>query len=255
MSAGTLKRWLGVLAATFGLLSACGGRTVAPPGASGGAEAASGGAEAAGSGGTADASGGAAAEGSGGLLSEEEWQLVTAPVPGPHEIWTYDTCDPAHTGTNAVLVGQEYSVIPKVGTTAGSNVDPESSGVYFAVLMDYCMTAADCTDFPDGVCEGFIEDAYCEYSQPLPADPCWLDEECTRKPEGSCVLPLGPWADTVCYPTGVCVAPTGECIYAGSLPCTGDADCTDAADGRCIFPVDTRCRPALCFEDADCDEG
>jgi len=199
-------------------------------------------------------SGGTTAEGGGALLSQEEWQSLTAPISGPHEIWTYDSCDPPHAGSDSARVEERYSVIPSVGMTA-PDFDPETNAVYFAVLMDYCTTAADCTDEPDGVCEGFIGDAYCEYSEPLPPDLCWVDEECTRRAEGSCVLPVGPYAFTVCYPTGVCAEPTGKCVYAGDTPCTGDADCSEAADGRCVFPVDTRCDYNSCFDDGDCDEG
>jgi hypothetical protein len=222
--------------------------------ASGGTEVTSGGTESVGSGGSViGPSGGTPAEGGSGFISQDEWREATAPVSGPHEIWTYDSCDPPHAGSNSVRVGQEYSVIPSIGTTAGP--DFEANAIYYAVLMDYCLTPADCTEHPHGACEGFISDAYCEYAEPPEPDLCWVDEECTRKPEGTCVLPVGPYAFEVCYPTGECVEPSGKCTYAGDTPCEDDADCDEGADGRCIFPVDTRCAYDLCHEDDECADG
>lgn len=241
------------------LLVGCLGTTIpdgdeSGSGGAGSSESGSGGAgnEQSASGGTSPSSTGGA---SGGTMSEADWQALTAPIPGPHAIWTRDLCEEPHVGSTSVAVGPEYSVIPIVGTSArpGSTVE---YGIYDAVLMPYCLSSADCTDAPGGVCQGIIEDAYCQYAEPLPPDTCEVDADCTTKPDGTCVLPLGPEAQTICYPTGVCEQGTGACTYAGDTPCTSDADCTESADGECIFPVRvTVCAYGTCHEDADCDAG
>lgn len=262
-------RWAGVVPLLASLLSACWGTAskVTPETdesailGSGSAPAApSGGAGSLGSGGTSVVAGsggtGGASVGSGGRMTEAEWRAATAPLSGPHEIWTYDECDPPHAGSSSVRVGQEYSVVPPVGYTAAADFDAETNVVFDVSLGSYCVSSADCTEQPDGVCQGRIVDAYCQYPDPLPPDECSTDADCTKKPDGTCVAPIGFEEHRLCYPTGVCKDPSGTCVYAGDAPCTDDADCTEGADGRCIFPVvSTNCRYGTCFEDTDCEDG
>jgi|GEM_PF-1900799 len=267
---GAALRWVGVVATTLGLFAACGGNAMGPTEGSGGASSASGGTATAtggtdsvGSGGANVGSGGAnvsesggtTAEGGGALLSEEEWRAATAPIPGPHDIWTVDTCQEPHTGSNSERLGPEYSVIPLIGYTATADFNAVTNRVYDVAVMDYCVTSAECSEEPGGACQGYTGDAYCLYPDPSPAETCSIDADCTTKPEGTCNLPLGPEENTVCYPTGVCEKLDGKCVYAGDVPCTSDADCSAGADGKCIFPVWTQCSYGTCLEETDCAGG
>jgi len=245
---------LGTVPILVVLLAGCLGSVGAGDAGSGGADSSSAGGASGGTSSAGGASGGTdPSGGSGGTMSEADWRALTAPIPGPHAIWTRDLCDEPHAGSTSLLVGPKHSVIPSVGTSARPGSTPEYA-VYDAVLMDYCLSSADCTDAPGGVCQGVIMDAYCQYAEPLPPDSCLVDADCTKKPDGTCV-PLAPSPGTICYPTGVCEL-SGTCTYAGDTPCISDADCTESADGECIFPVGgPTCQYDTCFEDADCDSG
>lgn len=231
--------------ALVALLAACGGTT------SGG----SGGANGGGSGGASGS--GASGGGSGsGRMTEAEWHAAQQVLVGPHEIWTYDSCEDPYEGSMSVRVGPEYSVVPTFGFEEAADFDVATNIVFDVVPEPYCVSSADCTEQPGGVCQGSIADAFCQYPEPLPPDDCSVDADCTKKPDGTCVPPVGFEEYRVCYPTGVCEEPSGTCTYASDAPCTGDADCSELAGGKCILPVEnTTCRYGTCFEDDDCGLG
>jgi hypothetical protein len=257
--------WLGVVVTTFGLLGACTNEEELP-GASDQTTPASGGGHAAVTGGTGSVgTGGAGAVGSGGTgggplstggtWTEADWEAATAPIVGPHEIWTIPSCDPPELGSDSVQVGPEYSVIPTLNYPQAADFASEMNQAYDAFLVDSCLTSADCSEQPRGVCRGALGDAYCEYPD-RPVESCAADADCTTKPDGSCVFPFSPEPDRICYPTGECVEPAGACAYAGNAPCTGDVDCSEQAGGRCVFPIAwTGCWYDSCSEDADCESG
>jgi hypothetical protein len=282
MSKVVSRRWVGRLFSwgaagpiCVGLLSSCVDEDlVSDEGtASGGAEAEEGsggrspasGGTASGSGGRSAGTGGTASGGAGGAgganlggsapMTEAEWNAAMAPIAGPHEIWTFDTCDEPHSGSASLRVGPEYSVVPSLGYTQAANFDPDTNVVFDVVPLPFCTDAADCSEQPGGACQGVIADAYCQYAEPLPSEQCETDADCTAKAEGECVPAMGYDEARLCYPTGLCEDVTGTCAYAGDLPCTDDADCTERVDGKCILPVvDTHCRYGTCTDDADCGE-
>jgi len=231
-------------------LGGCLGSADGPPGPNENPTTASGGTVAVGSGGEAAVgSGGEAAVGSGGTMTAEAWAAATAPRSGPHEVFTYDTCDDPHAGTTSVRVGPEYSIVPPLTYILPAELDPAVQ----ISLLPYCTTSADCTEQPEGVCQGSIGDAFCHYAEPPPREACAEDAACTSKPNGKCVAPFDLKEFELCYPSGVCEDPGGTCEY--EPPCTSDADCTAGAEGKCILPVQTFCRYDTCSEDADCTDG
>lgn len=200
--------------------------------------------------------GGAASGGTTATMTETEWKAATAPVSAPHEIWTYDTCEVPHAGSESTRIGQEYSIIPPIGYIDRPRFE-NGSPIYFdAVLVPFCVTSADCTEQPGGLCQGTIADAYCDYPEPPTRDVCDEDADCIAGLDGTCVPPEGVAGSVRCDPTGACEEVSGECKYAGDAPCSSDADCNEAPGGDCIFPVvEPLCRYGACTSDDDCTDG
>lgn len=247
-------KWTSLLAI---VLTACMGQSADGQQANDSEGAASGGSGVSASGGSATASGGASGTvvGSGGPMTDEEWREATAPRPETHDIWTSDLCADLHAGSISTHVGQEYSVIPPLTQTISADFEAETNPVLDISLAPYCITSAECTEQPGGVCQGQLDEAYCQYAVPPPREACREDADCVKKPNGKCEAPLGLSEYTLCYPTGVCESPGGSCSYALHAPCTTNADCSEGEDGQCIFPVtNTACRYGTCFDDADCED-
>jgi hypothetical protein len=219
--------------------------------ASGGAG--SGGVASAGNGGSGGTSG-AGGRPSSGTMTQEEWEALTAPQSGPHEIWTRDTCEVPHVGSNSTRVGQEYSIVPSLSQTTPPDFDLYTNPVF---LIDArpasCTTAAECTEEPNGLCMGAIAEPYCRYSEPPPREACDEAADCTAQQNGACEAPHGLEEYTICYPTGECHTPAGSCGYGTHPRCTSDADCTAGEGGKCIFPVTAGCNYDHCSEDGDCE--
>jgi len=77
------------------------------------------------------------------LLSAAEWQALTAPPGGVHEVWS--------AACKGVRIGQEYRVMPTL--FCAPRPYPDSDTVDCRI-GDYCETSADCTSKPGGVCQG-----------------------------------------------------------------------------------------------------
>ena len=174
-----------------------------------------------------------------GLISEEEWAKLTAPVEGGHEVETR--------GCDATPIDQAYKVQPRVVCYLADDYNYLTNPVRNCQLEPYCVWHSDCTEGRFGRCQG-VPTTICQYG--LEREPCSDDSDCTSLPNGSCYT-FAP-ADINCYPTGRC-EPGGPYCYYPVGTCAEDADCDAAPGGSCAKLVQfTSCTYPECEEDADC---
>jgi hypothetical protein len=212
---------------------------------------------------------------SGAALSEAEWQRLTGPQPGVHEVY-----DQACEGER---IAQEYRIVPSVECAwrrdEGGMLAP--AFILDCEVGDYCSSAADCTEQPGGVCRGNAS-SRCEYPGIDLSAACERDADCNAAPGGLCAGNVSG-AALLCFPTGECrTSADAVCAYPSlSQPCERDADCTAAPGGACRLELSfsecaynecddaddcgpaarceclgvRRCVPANCFADSDCAAG
>ena len=221
----------------------------------------------------ADNPAGGAAGARAATLTDAEWQALTAPQPGVHEVY-----DAACEGQP---ISQDYRIVPGIGCA----VRRDENGVYTPTrdcdIIDYCTTAADCSTQARGVCVGHASSS-CQYENVEVGAPCERDADCTALPGGTCAVQIAG-GEQFCYPTGECIStPMQGCSYpALSQSCAVDADCSAAPGGSCRHTIapsecaynecDTasdcgpaarceclgvrQCIPSDCFADTDCQAG
>ena len=181
-------------------------------------------------------------------MSEEEWQRITAPIEGPHEIE-----ERSRLVCPTPPVAPEYRIIPPVYCAWHSNPDAPMDQVKFCDVQSYCQGHADCAALPFGRCRGELE-AFCSYPNASPSA-CYNDTECVGPPRGAC-LPPDERNTLFCYPTGRCEKQPWRCTYRTEPRCASDADCTTAPGGWCQKRIlHPHCEAQGCLVDGDCGAG
>jgi len=210
---------------------------------------ADGGAAGAGAGADADGEAAAAAGGDtgagGAAISDAEWLELTGPQPGVHEVY-----DAACGGER---IAQEYRLRPTVSCAVRRDASGNNTLTRDCAVVDYCVSADECTEQPRGVCRGNAY-AQCAYPGSDAEIPCERDADCSALPGGSCAPRIEAGGEH-CYPTGECSTnPAQTCVYPalGQL-CASDADCAAAPGGSCRRTLAfTECAYNECEEAADC---
>ena len=180
-------------------------------------------------------------------MSEEEWQRITAPIAGPHEIdgvprWGCPT-EPA---------GPDSLLIPPVDCVPRSSPDAPMQQIKDCDVRPHCRGHADCSALPFGRCQGELE-AKCVYPS-APPSPCSSQSECRALPLGGCMQPVEP-NTLFCYPSGRCERQQAVCGYLREW-CASDADCTTAPLGSCQkLILHAHCEAQGCLVDGDCSAG
>jgi len=176
---------------------------------------------------------------SGGLMTTEQWEALTAPQPGEHAVLT--------SGCDGAPIGQEYRILPTVGCALAPDYDYETNPVRDCTVEPFCSGPEDCQEEPFGSCRGFPY-AYCDYG--LEREPCTTDADCSTLTGGHCATSGSN--ESLCFPTGECVGPEPTCFYPEES-CTNDSSCTQLPGGRCEKVIRfARCSYDLCTADADC---
>ena len=186
------------------------------------------------------------------------------PIAGEHAIESR--------GCDAEPIGPEFLIQPTLACRRAPDYDPVTNRTAVCEVEEYCTTHADCTQQPFGRCQG-TPNTQCVY----PSEPCDADEQCKRRPNGSCpelsedrrcnaegeCWPIRRecfYPSDACESDGNCAAGAGvcqklvlfaRCVYQG---CGTDSDC--GAGERCACSNGTNaCVPADCTADADCETG
>jgi hypothetical protein len=168
--------------------------------------------------------------------SEADCAAVRARRSGPHEVWS--------AACGGARIGQEYRNQPPVCYPTDPLCD--------CVLADYCLSPADCTAKPGGICKGSTL-GECIDPGSDEGKSCELDSECTFRSGGAC-RPRIAGGDVLCDRTGKCeTIPSYSCAYFPYVSdCHRDADCTAAPGGACRLSLGTECLYNECQVDSDC---
>lgn len=179
----------------------------------------------------------------GGSSSASEWESLSGPQPGPHEVWTH-ACE-------SQLISQEFRVVPLVLCGDAPDFDLETNHSIECWIQDYCQLAEDCTEEARGRCEGVLPSAQCVYPD-QGSEACASDADCTTRAGGACnIVPAGTVARQ-CYPTGECSERGSHCSYP-LVHCNTETDCDDG--GECFRSIyNAQCRYNTCTSNADCAE-
>jgi hypothetical protein len=175
-------------------------------------------------------------------ITEEEWERITGPVAGTHDVDSFPS-----RGCPTQGIEQEFRILPTVACAWGATRNFRECDV-----QPYCQRHTDCNERPFGRCRG-SPSASCVYPD-VPRSPCSSDSECASLPGGGCPMLTGP-NTLLCYPTGRCETRERSCTYHSEL-CSNDSECTSAPGGICEKRIRfVRCEYQGCLDDGDCAAG